>query len=323
MKHGNLLSETLQMPSGSGDIEISLLRRYKKQAEPFNGSSTIIMMHGATFSSGSLYDTELEGASFMDVMAEAGFDVYAVDVRGYGNSTRPPSMEKQFCQTEPAVRTDIAVEDFSAAVNYVMNKNSLSRVNIIGMSWGGTVAASFTIRNGEKVHRLGLIAPQWLSNRPVPIDSGGDLGAWRRVDINAMHERWLSSAPEDKRADLIPAGGFDAWRKKTLSYEPDRSFREQGAIKASNGAIQDIREYWTADRPYYNPSDIKAPLLLIHGEWDSDVPVELMQTWFLSARGSSQKRWLEIGEATHMMVLEKNRHQVFNALIEFLKEPGC
>jgi len=32
------------------------------------------------------------------------------------------------------------------------------------------------------------------------------------------------------------------------------------------------------------------------------------------------RRWIEIGEGTHMIVLEKNRWQVINAIVEFLRE---
>jgi pimeloyl-ACP methyl ester carboxylesterase len=48
------------------------------------------MIDGATFSSADLLDLAVGDASFMDVLARSGYDVWAVDARGYGGSTPPP-----------------------------------------------------------------------------------------------------------------------------------------------------------------------------------------------------------------------------------------
>ena len=84
--------------------------------------------------------------------------------------------------------------------------------------------------------------------------------------------------------------------------------------------IQDIREYWAAGRPFYDPGQIEVPVLLIHGEWDVDVPLALAQDYFAHLSGSPDKRWLELGEATHMLMLEKNRGHAYQALVSFLSE---
>lgn len=321
MSNSDIFSESFLIPSDTDGIRLHLLHKRRKGEQKFSEASTIVMMHGATYSSGSLFDTPLEGASFADALARAGFDVYAVDVRGYGGSTRPVEMLQAATLNAPAVRTDVAVRDFSSAINFVLRTNGLSQVNVIGMSWGGSVTGTYTTQNGHKVRRLGLIAPQWVSDKPLPLDPGGELNAWRIVNAGAARERWISGAPQCKRGGLIPEGGFEAWLEKTVSDEPDDALRAQQSIRASNGPIQDIRDYWATGKPFYDPADIGVPLMLIHGEWDIDVPVELAQAWFLRATGSPDKRWLEIGEATHMMVLEKNRYQIYNALISFFREP--
>lgn len=321
MFDADIISESFFIPSDTQGVDIHLLNKRRRAAHRVDERHTIVMMHGATYSSGSLYDTPVEGRSFIDALAQAGFNVYGVDVRGYGRSTRPVEMQQPAALNAPAVRTEVAVRDFDSAVNFVLRHHGLSRVNIIAMSWGGTVAGSWTTLNNHKVRRLGLIAPQWLSDKPVPLDAGGELGAWRIVDAAAARTRWLSGAPQHKRQELIPAGGFEAWMEKTISSEPDETLRINKQFRASNGPVQDIRDYWTAGKPYYDPADIEVPVMLIHGEWDIDVPIELAQAWFLKATGSPEKRWLEVGEATHMMVLEKNRQLIFTALTDYFNEP--
>lgn len=132
---------------------ISLYIRNKRPigVDHFGAERTIVMVHGATFSSGSLYDVRLGGFSYMDYLAAAGFDVFAVDVRGYGHSTRPPEMEQDGNLSPPVVKTDTGVADFRAAVDFVLRHRAIERTNIFGMSWGGTVAGAYTAANPFKV----------------------------------------------------------------------------------------------------------------------------------------------------------------------------
>ncbi len=62
------------------------------------------------------------------------------------------------------------------------------------------------------------------------------------------------------------------------------------------------------------------PVLLLHGEWDVDVGFDSMRDFFSRLKTAPFRRWIEIGEGTHMIVLEKNRWQVINAIVEFLRE---
>ncbi|MGF6471242.1 pimeloyl-ACP methyl ester carboxylesterase [Paraburkholderia youngii] len=185
----------------------------------------------------------IRGYSFMDYLARAGFDVYAVDARGYGESTRPQQMRVAAAQSEPLGRTESGLRDFTSAVNFVLRTSGIARINVIGMSWGGSVSGAFTARNGRKVRRLGLVAPQWVSDKPIPLDPGGPLGGYRMVRAADARERWVNAAPEWKRSTLIPDGGFEAWLDNTVRTEPDEALRENQSIRVANGPIQDIREY--------------------------------------------------------------------------------
>lgn len=308
------------VPSDTPEIELHIRNKRPVGQTEFGEARTVMLMHGATYGSGSLYDTPIGGYSFMDYLARAGFDVYAVDVRGYGESTRPYQMSVSASQSEPLGRTESGVRDFTSAVNFVLRTSEIARLNVIGMSWGGSVTGTFAARNGLKVRRLGLVAPQWVSDKPIPLDAGGPLGGYRVVRAADARDRWVNAAPQRKRDTLIPDGGFEAWLDNTVRSEPDEALRENQSIRVANGPIQDIREYWAAGKPFYDPGQIEVPVLLIHGEWDVDVPLALAQDYFAHLSGSPDKRWLELGEATHMLLLEKNRVQAYQALSSFLSE---
>jgi hypothetical protein len=43
-------------------------------------------------------------------------------------------------------------------------------------------------------------------------------------------------------------------------------------LRAPNGVLQDVRAYWAAGKAQYDPSEIIVPTLVIHAEWDADLP---------------------------------------------------
>jgi pimeloyl-ACP methyl ester carboxylesterase len=89
---------------------------------------------------------------------------------------------------------------------------------------------------------------------------------------------------------------------------------------AANGTVLDSREYWAAGKPLYEPERITAPVLIVHAEWDRDCPLDMSRAVFGKLTSAPYRRWVEIGEGTHSVFLEKNRWQVFGAVDQFLAE---
>src|SRR5947209_18934440 len=94
----------------------------------FRAEKTLLYVHGASQASSSTFDLALDGISWMDYIAQRGYDVYLVDVRGYGGSTRPPEMERPADENPPIVRTDVAVKDVEAAVDHILARRGLSKL---------------------------------------------------------------------------------------------------------------------------------------------------------------------------------------------------
>lgn len=315
-----LLRDTYLIDSDTAGIQLQLRRRRRPDLGRATSSNTLMLMHGATFPSESLFDVPVGGASFMDVLATAGFDVWAVDARGYGGSTRPAEMAAPPGTAPPLTPARDAARDLAAAVEHVLAENDLERLSLVAMSWGGTVAGIYAERHARHIEKLVQVAPLWLSNHPLRIDAGQPLSAWRLIHVDAFREAWLAGVPTDRHANLLPPGWFERWAVVTSSTDPDAS--EPGAIRAPGGAIQDVREHWLADRPLYDPSAISAPVLLVHAEWDQDVRIDMMQDLFKRLDNATYRRWVEIGEGTHMILMEPGRWQAFDAIVTFLEEPS-
>lgn len=299
----DIVAENFLIDSDTAGIRLQV--RNKRLAG--GAGPSILLMHGATYSSESLFDVAVGGFSFMDYLAWHGYDVYAVDARGYGGSTRPPAGD------QPIGRTESGVRDLGAGVDFVLARKGIERLNLVAMSWGGSVAGAYTAGHNDKVAKLALIAPLWLSDRPLPVDPGGVLGAYRQVPVGKARARWQGDHPDS----LIPAGWFEAWAAASLATDPDS---DGVTMRAVNGPIQDIRDHWTAGRPLYDPAGITVPVLQVHAEWDIDVTLDTARDFFGRLTAAPYRRWVEIGEGTHMVLLEKNRLQAFEAVRRFLDE---
>jgi len=57
-----------------------------------------------------------------------------------------------------------------------------------------------------------------------------------------------------------------------MSSDPVGAAKHPPVVRAPNGVVDDGRKYWSAGKPYYDPSNIKVPTLLILAEWDADTP---------------------------------------------------
>ena len=316
-KISHLASEDLRIPSDTPGIELFLRNKRAKEGTA-SADHVLLYVHGATYPSETAFDLRLDGMSWMDYIAAQGWDVWLVDLRGYSKSTRPPEMDKPAAENEPIVRTETAVKDVGAAVDFILKRRGVAKINLLGWSWGTTIMGWYTAQNNDKVAKLVLYAPAWVRNSASLTDAGGKLGAYRSVSRDAAKGRWLSGVAEDKKADLIPAGWFEAWADATWTTDPNS--KDAGLLRAPNGVIQDVRDYWASGKTYYDAANIRVPTLLIKAEWDQDTPTYMAQALFARLTSTPMKRYVEIGEGTHTVIMEKNRMQLFREVQLFLED---
>jgi len=306
------------VPSDPG-IQLYVREKHPAGVQQFGTERILLFVHGATYPAETSFDLPVGGASMMDLLAARGWDVWLVDVRGYSCSTRPASMDRPPAESKPVTSTAEAARDVAAAVDFIQQRRGVAKINLMGWSWGTSIMGLYASTHNEKVERLVLYAPQWLSTSTVPADAPA-LGTYRTVTRDATLARWMMGVPADKKADLIPAGWFDQWADATFATDPAGAKQTPPVLRAPNGVAQDSRDYWLAGKPLYQPSDIRVPTLLLHAEWDADLPSYQTQAYFSQLTHAPYKRWVELGEGTHTVMLEKNRMQFFHELAGFLEE---
>ena len=262
---------------------IDIYVRNKRPADltSFTPEHTLLFVHGSTYAAHTGFDAPLGGQSWMDYIASRGYDVYCLDVRGYGRSTRPKEMNEPAQNNPPVVRTPDAVKDITAVLNFILKRRNIAKLNLLGWSWGCTLMATTAIQNPDKVARLMLYAPGWLRTTPSLLNAGsGPLGAYRTVTRDQARARWLNGVPEGKQASLIPPGWFEQWADATWATDPEGAKQNPPVIRAPNGTVADTAEYWSSGKTMYDPAMITVPTLIAIGEWDRDTPPYMRRRYF-------------------------------------------
>jgi pimeloyl-ACP methyl ester carboxylesterase len=313
-----LVTESSHVPAGDAGVQLYVRNKRPATMTAFTPDRVVLFVHGVTYPAETTFDLKVEGTSWMEYLAERGYDVWLLDVRGYGRSTRPPEMDRPPRDSAPVVNTDIALRDFGTVVDHILRLRRVPRVTTMGWSWGTVIAGAYASRNPDKVERVVLYAPLWV--RQVPGGLRFDGSAYRMVTMDAARQRWLSGVPVDKQKDLIPPGTFEAWWSANMEADPAGAKQTPPVVRAPNGALADGMRYWEADARYYDPYAIRAPVLLIVGDWDADTPPSMAQALFTRLANSPRKRLVIVGEATHTMLLERNRMQLLREVQTFLDE---
>lgn len=314
-----IVGESYMIPARDPGIQLFVRNKRPEGMTQVTSDKVLLFVHGATYPAETAFDLSLDGVSWMDHIAQRGFDVYLVDVRGYGRSTRPDAMSQPADANPPIVNTDVAVNDVAATVDHILARRGVAKINLLGWSWGTAIMGVYTAQNNDKVERLVLFAPLWLLKDAPPI---GGLGAYRTVAKEPALQRWLRGVAPDKQKDLIPPGWADAWWTANMEADPVGARQTPPVVRAPNGIIEDLKKYWMSNTPHYDPARIRVPTLLIHAEWDADTPAYMSHTLFAKLTNVPRKRYVVIGEGTHTVVMEKNRMQLFREVQLFLDEPA-
>lgn len=260
----------------------------KRPKAPYVNVRPILLIHSATFSSLPEYDLQVKDYSLMDFLAGEGVHVFAVDIRGYGNSEKPSPSEW--------VTTDVAAKDVHAAVKFVMDKSGVDRINMFGWSWGTQVAGLYAQMYPDNIDKLVLSAPFWHG---------------LNVELDEVIDSRRINTPASTVSDFLNMSYMDP----EVIHEFTRLCMELDRITPT-GSWKDLKKL--RENPILDPTKIRAPVLIIYGKRDHLVIKEDVQK-FHESLASDHKRIVVIENADHMAHLELNHHVFFSELAHFLR----
>lgn len=288
----------------------------------------VLLVHGATSPSTLAFDVEHGSYSWMVYLARAGFDVFAMDMTGYGKSARPKMDDP--CNVNPALQTTLIPitlkepckpsypyqlanaqsewDDIDRVVDYIRKLRSVTKINLIGWSAGGYRIGIYASRNPEKVDKLVIYASaQYSRNAPSkPPESLPRSGFPIAIQSREVLEqkRWN---PFTRCEGQIEPGIQDLLWELSKKTDPVGATWGPGVLRAPT------RTYWG-----WNPEAakrIKVPTLVMLGEFDELNPSnkELYEDL-----GTDNKVFVSIACGSHFLVWEKNHGALHEASRQWL-----
>ncbi|SMF37081.1 Lysophospholipase, alpha-beta hydrolase superfamily [Tistlia consotensis] len=272
-----------------------------------DGRPPVLFLHGSTVPASVAFASRFDGLSFLELAAAQGLDAWSLDFRGFGRSFRPDG------STGPVTSTGDAVSDVEASVAHILAETGATQLDLVGWSWGATVAGSFAAGRSPRLRRLVLIAPQWLRDTPSPLlkDPAVLESGYRAVVPEAVAARWIGGLPE-QLADQVTRNGWDRILAAALAEEAS------GAGLAPNGPLREIHRNWSGGLPVYAPRLIEVPVRVLVGSDDRETPPPTVRGLFAELVRHPDAQLLEISGASHFVPLEPKREQVVHFIAGFL-----
>jgi len=299
----------MRFPSTIGGL--NLFMRHVSPTGPRRGPPVLIL-HGATFPSGNAAGWKIDGRSWMDELASAGYDVYALDFLGYGESDRYPEMASDSPAGTPLGDVASMVAQVDSAVAQILRVHGGKNISIIAHSAGTFVAARYAELHPDHVARLVLFgAPAPRGERsPEPAV------ATRYIQVSRA-DQLMAFEPRVREAHQLDPVMFDSWARSYLATDSQSVNRSPPSVRVPAGMVAAAAEMHRLGQLPYEPDKVTVPVLVVQGEWDGVAP-PAAGLWLYERLASPLKRFVIISQAGHRAQLEHNRWQLYRETESFL-----
>lgn len=315
------------------------IRLFVREVTNANSGPPILLLHGARVPGLASFDLPAAGGSLAGDLAESGLDVYVMDVRGYGQSTRPGAMEQPAALHAPLVRSNEAARDIGAVVDAIRERRHVAQVALFGWATGGQWAGYYASLYPGKVSALILLNSLYRGDSKQPmIGRGSDLedpirpgqfnraacAAYRRNTGDSLLRGWDASIPiADKNAWRDPAVA-KAYVEAALASDPESNSWTPPRFRSPCGALEDSF-YLAIGRQLWDASLVTAPTLILASERDFWSRPEDRLNLAADLVHSPKVRTVVIPGATHFVHLdraERGRDMLLKEIESFVASPA-
>jgi len=318
------------VPAIAGQTVKLYLRERVSAAAPkrIAGDKVVLFVHGAGTPGSVAFDVPYQDYSWMAFLAAAGYDAFAVDLTGYGRSTRPAAMNdpanlsaeqrKSFGVSEakertyPGAMTTVASDwdDISAVVAYIRKLRAFERVALIGWSLGCQRVSGWAAQHPSEVSRLVLLAPTHHRTAPLegPSMPAPAFDTQSRAEFFAIWDRQMPSPDQ-----YDPQAAQSVW-SEMLASDPVGATWGPGVRRSPHFT----RGQWTQSGWGPRVEKLTTPALLVACEHDGLAAPELVRTLHADI-GSGQKVLVDLARSSHNALWERNHLLLFRASLEWLE----
>jgi pimeloyl-ACP methyl ester carboxylesterase len=277
-------------------LHIYLWEKYKgSDVASFSRTGKVaLLVHGGTRSGRSIYDLQVRDYSLMDFLARNDYDVWAIDIHGYGHSDKTAT---------DWIDSHSAAADIAAAVEYITKLRGVEKINLLGCSAGTQRTGVFVMEHPEKVAKWVFDAGFWKGT--------ADFREFNRKRIENGGQPLPRNRPTteaDFRSDFVE-GQFEEdvveeSVKEGLQMDPQRP----------NVFVEYV------NLPILDPYRITVPTMILYGEKGFAAKEEDLLP-FYSQLKTHDKSYVVLPDGGHMMILEKSHRRFQYEVLSFFERP--
>jgi pimeloyl-ACP methyl ester carboxylesterase len=322
---------TSTAPSMRGQVAQIYVRERVAARNILRGSSGVVLfVHGAGTPAEVAFDVPYSDYSWMAYLANAGFDVFSMDMEGYGRSTRPtvmndpcnlaraqqalfvPSLIAAPCASSfQGSATTVASDwnDIGAVVDYVRALRHVAKISLAGWSQGGPRAGGYTAQHPDQVERLVLLAPAYARTGP----DGAPASTPDTVVFNTQSQKEFD-ANWDRQV------GCSEQYDKSVSAAVWSEMVASDPVGSTWGA--GVRRAPTVPSWGFNKAVVsrgRTPTLMVTGVHDKQVPPARVREYYEDL-GAPEKVFVDLACSSHNAMWEKNHLLLFQASLEWFQQ---
>lgn len=293
----------------------------------------ILLLHGARVPGLASFDLPVPGGSLAADFAQQEFTVYIMDVRGYGRSTRPLEMNEPPEKNPPLVRSDLALRDIDAVVQWI-GKRTGAKPALFGWATGGFWAGYYASLHSDSISGLVMLNSLYGgSDKHSILGHGTDLEdpahtgrlspnikAYRWNTAESLFGVWDKSIPETDKTVARDPKVAQAYRNGALASDPASSSHQPPAFRSPNGCLEDSF-YIAIGRRLWDASLVYVPTLVITSQLDFWSRPEDRAALEQDLVHAPRVKVLVIPNATHFVHLERparGRDVLIHEVVTFL-----
>jgi pimeloyl-ACP methyl ester carboxylesterase len=259
---------------------------WEKSAE--GATEAVLLVHGRTWSARPDFDLQVEGEdlSLMDGLVAEGYAVFAVDLRGYGETPRDET---------GWLTPNRAADDVAIVLSWIANGGEWQlKPHLFGWSMGSTISQLAIQRHPGAASSLTLFGYWRDDDAQIPADEPG-------VEPARAINTAEAAASDFVTPGSISQNAIDAYVSQSLAADPVRV------------------DVLHADQ--YNALDasrLMLPTLVIAGEFDPLAPAEIQARLFTRI-GTGHKQYVSVPGGDHAAFLESPRAYFIHELVGFFQ----
>ena len=294
------------------------------------GDRVALFIHGAGTPAEVAFDVPFQDFSWMAYLAQAGYDVFSMDMTGYGRSTRPaamndpcnlshdqqaafiPSLIPAACAASyPKQMTTLASDwhDIDAVVDRIRALRHVEKLNVLAWSLGGPRSAGYAAQHPEKVAKLVLLAPAY--NRAAKADTPAQVPAnGAAMNTQSREEFIVNWDRQVGCTDQYASGTRDSVWSEMIASDTVGATWGSGVRRAP----QVTTWGWTSAVV----AKTQIPTLIVSGAHDKQVNPDRVRELYTDL-GSPKKVFVDLACSSHNAMWEKNHLLLFKASLEWLQ----